>query len=201
MEVYHGTSAGLFETFSLDHALEGSGKVKFGFGVYFTEKYGTAAHYAYNRERSENDLYYVYTADVPDRTEDNCLSLLKGVPVAEPIVRRTEAKLGEPVPAEAKAEGIPFRKYLANKLTGNEGTVKQMTDKATPQGEAAASAFLVGIGVDLIEWPYNWRKPEAEKNWAVLDAGKIRILRVDKVDLDPKGHHLVEGSRQLVKEW
>ena len=41
MKAYHGTSASLFETFSLDHALEGSGKAKFGFGVYFTEKYGT----------------------------------------------------------------------------------------------------------------------------------------------------------------
>ena len=201
MEAYHGTSAGLFETFSLEHTLEGSGKAKFGFGVYFTEKYGMAAHYAYNRKRPKNDVYYVYTAVVPDRREDNCLSLLKGVQVEESIVRRTEAKLGESVPAEAKTGGIPFRKYLANRLTGNEGTVRQMTDKATPQGEAAASAFLVDIGVDLIEWPYNWNRPEAEKNWVVLDVGKIRILRAEKVALDPKGHHLVEGSRQLVKEW
>ena len=46
MEAYHGTSAGVFDSFSLGHALEGDGKVKFGWGVYVTEKYGTAAHYA-----------------------------------------------------------------------------------------------------------------------------------------------------------
>ncbi len=34
---YHGTSAGLFGRFSLDHALEGDGKVKFGWGVYVTK--------------------------------------------------------------------------------------------------------------------------------------------------------------------
>ena len=34
---YHGTSAGLFGRFSLDHALEGDGKVKFGWGVYVIE--------------------------------------------------------------------------------------------------------------------------------------------------------------------
>ena len=39
---YHGTSAGLFGRFSLDHALEGEGKVKFGWGVYVTE-YSSAA--------------------------------------------------------------------------------------------------------------------------------------------------------------
>ena len=35
--LYHGTSAPLFGRFSLDHALEGDGKCKFGWGVYGTE--------------------------------------------------------------------------------------------------------------------------------------------------------------------
>ena len=35
--LYHGTSAPLFGRFSLDHALEGEGKVKFGWGVYVTK--------------------------------------------------------------------------------------------------------------------------------------------------------------------
>lgn len=51
MEAYHGTLAGIFDSFSLGHALEGDGKVKFGWGVYVTEKYGTAAHYAFNKHR------------------------------------------------------------------------------------------------------------------------------------------------------
>ena len=199
MRFYHGSSAEPFDRFSLDHALEGDGKVKFGWGVYVTEKYSTAAHYAFNKHRPENKDFYVYTVEIPDRTPDNCLSLLKGVPVAESIVNRVEAKLGETIPAEAKVEGIPFRKYLANKLTGEDKPVKKMIDKATVEGEKAASEFLSSLGVDLIEWPYNWQKPEAEKNMAVLDDRNVRIIRIEKVELDPKGHQLMEGSQKIIK--
>lgn len=201
MRFYHGSSAEPFDRFSLDHALEGDGKVKFGWGVYVTEKYSTAAHYAFNKHRPENKVFYVYTVEIPDRTPDNCLSLLKGVPVSESIVNRIEARLGETVPEEAKVEGIPFRKYLANKLTGEDKPVKKMIDKATVEGEKAASVFLSSLGVELIEWPYNWQKPEAEKNMAVLDDRKVRIVRIEKVELDPKGHQLIEGSQQIIKEF
>lgn len=201
MRFYHGSSAEPFDRFSLDHALEGDGKVKFGWGVYVTEKYSTAAHYAFNKHRPENKDFYVYTVEIPDRTPDNCLSLLKGIPVTESIVKRVEAKLGETVPEEAKVEGIPFRKYLANKLTGEDKPVKKMIDKATVEGEKAASEFLSSLGVDLIEWPYNWQKPEAEKNMAVLDDRNVRIIRIEKVELDPIGHQLIEGSRQVIKEF
>ncbi len=201
MQFYHGSSADPFERFSLDHALEGDGKVKFGWGVYVTEKYSTAAHYAFNKHRPENKDFYVYTVEIPDRTPDNCLSLLKGVPVTESIVNRVEARLGEAIPSEAKVEGIPFRKYLANKLTGEDKPVKKMIDKATVEGEKAASEFLSSVGVDLIEWPYNWQKPEAEKNMAVLDDRNVRIVRIEKVELDPKGHQLIEGSQQIIKEF
>ena len=201
MQFFHGSSAEPFDRFSLDHALEGDGKVKFGWGVYVTEKYSTAAHYAFNKHRPENKDFYVYTVEIPDRTPDNCLSLLKGVPVAESIVNRVEAKLGETIPAEAKVEGIPFRKYLANKLTGEDKPVKKMIDKATVEGEKAASEFLSSLGVDLIEWPYNWQKPEAEKNMAVLDDRNVRIVRIEQVELDPKSHQLIEGSQQIIKEF
>ncbi|MBR7004588.1 MAG: hypothetical protein IKI00_06420 [Bacteroidales bacterium] len=201
MQFYHGSSAEPFNRFSLDHALEGDGKVKFGWGVYVTEKYSTAAHYAFNKHRPENKDFYVYTVEIPDRTPDSYLSLLKGVPVAESIVNRVEAKLGETIPAEAKVEGIPFRKYLANKLIGEDKPVKKMIDKATVEGEKAASEFLSSLGVDLIEWPYNWQKPEAEKNMAVLDDRNVRIVRIERVELDPKGHQLIEGSQQIIKEF
>lgn len=201
MQFYHGSSAEPFDKFSLEHALEGDGKVKFGWGVYVTEKYTTAAHYAFNKHRPENRDFYVYTVEIPDRTDDNCLSLLKGVPVTDSIVNRVEAKLGEPVPAEAKVEGIPFRKYLANKLIGQNMPVKKMIDKATVAGEKAASEFLSSLGVDLIEWPYNWQKPEAEKNLAVLDDRNVCIVRIEKVELDPKGHQLIEGSQQIIREF
>ena len=42
---YHGTSV-LFPKFDLSLALEGDGKVKFGYGVYVTSHYRSAAHYA-----------------------------------------------------------------------------------------------------------------------------------------------------------
>ena len=198
---FHGSSAEPFDRFSLDHALEGDGKVKFGWGVYVTEKYTTAAHYAFNKHRPENKDFYVYTVEIPDRTPDNCLSLLKGLPVTASIVSRVEAELGESVPAEAKEEGIPFRKYLANKLTGADLPVRKMVAKATVAGEKAASEFLSSLGVDLMEWPYNWRKPEAGKNMAVLDDRNVRIIRIDKVELTPKGHRLIEGSQIIVKEF
>ena len=201
MQFYHGSSAEPFDRFSLDHALEGDGKVKFGWGVYVTEKYSTAAHYAFNKHRPENKDFYVYTVEIPDRMTDNCLSLLKGVPVAESIVNRVETRLGETIPAEAKVEGIPFRKYLANKLTGEDKPVKKMIDKATVEGEKAASEFLSSLGVELIEWPYNWQKPEAEKNMAVLDDRNVRIVCIERVELDPKGHQLIEGSQQVIKEF
>lgn len=197
---YHGSSV-LFDAYDLSHALEGDGKVKFGWGVYVTEKYSTAAHYAFNKKRPENRDYYVYTVEIPDRTDDNCLSLLKGVPVTASIVARVEKKLGDVVPAEAKVEGIPFRKWLANRLSDNAGPVKKMIDKATVAGEKAAAEFLGSIGVALIEWPYNWQKPDAEKNMAVLDDRNVKIIRIEKVELDPKGHQLIEGSQQLVKEF
>lgn len=201
MIFYHGSSAEPFDRFSLDHALEGDGKVKFGWGVYVTQKYATAAHYAFNRHRPGNKDYYVYTVEIPDRTEDNCLSLLKGVPVTGSIVKRVEKMLGESIPAEAKVEGIPFRKYLANRLTNQILSVNKMIDKATVTGEKAASEFLNSLGIELIEWPYNWKKPEAEKNMAVLDDRKVKIIRIEKVELDPKGHLLIEGSQKVIKEF
>jgi hypothetical protein len=206
MKYYHGSSAEPFDRFSIEHAMEGDGKCKFGWGIYVTERYATAAHYAFNKKHPERKDYYVYTVEVPDRTQDNCLSLLKEcVPVTESIVKRVEAKLGEFIPAEARVEGIPFRKYLGNKLilnkSGKQKSVKQMIDKDTVEARKAASEFLSSIGVDFIEWPCSWHNPSAEKNIAVLDDKKVRIIRIEKVELDPKEHHLIEGSQQIIKEF
>jgi hypothetical protein len=197
---YHGSSV-LFDRFDLAHSFEGAGRAKFGFGVYVTEEYTTAAHYAYSDKHPENRDFYVYTVAIPERTEDNCLPLYKRVPVPASIVSRAEAELGGTIPAEALTEGKPFRKYLANRLTGAEGTVKQMTGKATVEGEKAAAAFLRSIGVELIEWPQgSWTNP-TKRNMAVLDDAKARIIRIDRVDLAGKDHQLVPGSQRLVKEF
>ena len=78
---YHGTPK-LFDRFDLSHALEGDGKVKFGYGVYVTERYATAAHYAAGRDKvvDPNKHYYVYTIEVPEKKED-------GSPAAPDTVR------------------------------------------------------------------------------------------------------------------
>ena len=197
---YHGTTV-LFDAFDRSHAFEGDGKCKFGFAAaYVTEEYASAAHYAHNKKRPDNTDYYVYTVEIPDKTADNCLPLFKRVPVPASILARTEEKLGETFPPEAKVEGIPFRKYLANVLEGNRGTVRQMTDKATVEAEKAASDFLLSIGIKLIEWPQgSWSRPK-KSNFAVLDERDLRIIRIEKVDLDPE-YELIEGSQRTIKEF
>ena len=52
---YHGSSV-LFKSFDLSHALEGDGKVKFGYGVYLTSRYERAAHYAFNKKRFNSKI-------------------------------------------------------------------------------------------------------------------------------------------------
>ena len=197
---YHGSSV-LFDAFDLSHSYEGAGRAKYGYGIYVTEEFNTAAHYAFSEKRPENRDFYVYTVEIPDSTDDNCLPLYKRIPVPASIVARTEDKLGEVLPPEAKAEGIPFRKYLANFLTDEKKPVKQMIGKATVDGEKAAAGFLLSIGVELIEWPQgSWTNPK-KRNMAVLDDGKIRIIRIEKVGLAGKKHEYIPGSKQLIKEF
>lgn len=65
---YHGSPM-LFSKFDLAHILEGDGKVKFGYGVYLTSSFSSAAHYSgANRNAT---THYVYTVEVPDLTDDN----------------------------------------------------------------------------------------------------------------------------------
>lgn len=192
---YHGTSV-LFKAFDLGHALEGDGKVKFGFGVYVTEAYTSAAHYAYNKKRPENKDYYVYTLEIPDMTEENHLFSCR--PVHPSIIERTEKALGEQIPAEARKVGKFFRKYVGNKLTGKTGTTKQLTDKADLDAEKAAAKFFSEIGLEYFAWPQAQSKPDGLTNRVVLNIDKIRIVRIDKVELDQEKFHLVEGSQREV---
>ena len=193
---YHGTSAEPFEKFSLDHALEGDGKVKFGFGVYVTSKYSSAAHYSGANPSAR--VNYVYTVDIPEVVEENHLGFKESVPSV--IISKAESKLGEKIPAEACQQGSLFRKYLANMLSGKISTVKKMIDKADLKGEKVAAEFLVSIGVDLLTWPTNWKKPEEGLNCAVMDENKVRILQLDTVRLDEK-KKLIEDSIVTVRKY
>lgn len=179
---YHGTSV-MFKKFDLSHVLEGDGKVKFGFGVYVTSKFRSAAHYSgANKEAKQ---HYVYTVEVPEKKEDNYIAFKEAVKAS--IVGKAEEKLKEVVPQKVCQDGKDFRKYLAKKLTG----------KVDIAGEKAASEFLESIGVEFIEWPYNWKNPALGTNRAILNDQKVKILGVSLVELDDK-KQLIEGSDKPV---
>ena len=191
---YHGTPM-LFKKFDLAHALEGDGKNKFGLGTNITEVYTTAALYAHNKKRPECTDYYVYTVEVPDLTEDNHLSYTK--PVHPSIIKRTEKALGEQIPDEVIAVAKYFRRYVGNKLIGKRGTVNQLKKKADVDAERAASQFFSKIGLEYYVWPQAWSNPDGPTNRVVLNIDKIRIVRIDKVELDKKFKY-VEGSKKEV---
>ena len=191
---YHGTPM-LFKKFDLAHALEGDGKNKFGLGTNITEVYTTAALYAHNKKRPECTDYYVYTVEIPDMTDDNHLSYTK--PVHPSIIERTEKALGEQIPDEVKAVAKCFRKYVGNKLIGKRGTLKQLKEKSDVDAERAASKFFSEIGLEYYVWPQAWSNPDGPTNRAVLNVDKIRIVRIDKVELDKKFKY-VEGSKREI---
>ena len=196
MEIlFHGTSL-LFKKFDIAHALEGDGKAKFGFGTYVTESYTSAAHYAYNKKRPENKNYYVYTLEIPDMSADNHLFSIR--PVHPSIIERTEKALGEQIPEEARRVGKYFRKYVGNRLTGKEGTVKQLIGSADLDAEKVASKFFSEIGLEYFAWPQAQSKPDGLTNRVVLNIDKIRIVRIDKVELDLKKFQLIEGSEKEI---
>ena len=191
---YHGSSA-LFDSFDLSHALEGDGKVKYGYGVYVTEKYTSAAHYAFYKSRPENNNFYVYTVEIPSMTDDNYLFSCR--PVADSVILRTEEKLGEVIPEEVKSAGKLFRKYVGNKILKRPGTIKQLMGKADLEAERAASEFFDSIGLDFFVWPQAQTNPDGLTNRAVIDENKVKIVKIEKVQLDAK-HQLIEGSQQEV---
>lgn len=190
MKLYHGTPS-LFKSYSLDSLAEGSG-IKFGAGIYLTEVYDTAALYSFPRGK-ESEHNYVYTVEVPDKTEVNYLPYPS--PVQTEIIEKVEAVLKETLPEIAKSKGKFFRKYLAHRLVGvpNEGLqTESKVDKATTlEGEKMASQLLLKAGVLYIEWPQGgWKSyPKCQKNYAVLDPSVIKIVQIEeiKVQLDDKG--------------
>ena len=192
---YHGTCR-LFNESSLSFLGTGEGKSKFGQGIYVTSSYATAALYAAKAAKANgcNEIY-VYTVEVPEIKDDNHLFSCK--PVSTSVVERTEKAIGEAFPDEVKAAGKLFRKYLGNLLTGQRGTVKKMMGKADAAAENAASKFLDEIGVDYLVWPQSQTKPDGDTNRAVLNESKIRILKIEQVEVDAK-NKLIAGSGKEV---
>ena len=193
---YHGSGI-LFDSFDLKHALEGDGKVKFGYGVYVTSAYPSAAHYS-----GSNDSWtkhYVYEVRVPTKTDDNYIAFKQ--PVNPVIISKAEDKLGITLPASVTSDGKEFRKFLAKTLSANiciEAIQGQDIKKIKNfMGEKVASEFLSSIGVDFIEWPYNWKNPSLGTNRAILDDKKIEIIRIDQVHLDNKKKLIADSIIQI----
>lgn len=202
---YHGSSR-LFTKFNLDFALEGTGKVKFGFGIYVTSNFASAANYSKTPDGGADERHYVYTLEVIGKTKSNYISYVE--PVNPLIVRKAQEKLQGEIPPAYAANGKLFRKYIGIRLSHAEaewGKLSQVTDpgKAKLQvgieEEKAASMLLLQIGVKMIEWPYSWRAGETRFNRAILKAENIRILKIEEVRLDEKGKY-IEGSNTLVKD-
>lgn len=180
MKYYHGSSA-LFPRFDLTHVLEGDGKIKFGYGVYLTSSFKSAAHYS--GANKEAATHYVYTVEVPDLTASNHIAFKQSV--NPEIIRQAALKLGFAIPENKTLDGKEFRKFLAKHFNGGIA------------GEKAASEFLKSIGVDFIVWPYNWKNPAMGTNVAVLDENDVEIVRIDQVELDGK-QQLVSGSEKEI---
>jgi hypothetical protein len=119
-------------------------------------------------------------------------------PVHPSIIERTEKALGEQIPDEAHKVGKLFRKFVGNSLTGKTGTTNQLTDKADLDAEKAAAKFFSEIGLEYFAWPQAQTKPDGLTNRVVLNIDKIRIVRIDKVELDPKKYQLIPGSEKEV---
>lgn len=185
---YHG-SPKLFETFELNNAGEGTG-IKFGYGVYLTESEASAIGYSQPRKCALMPEHYLYTVEVPELTSDNHLSSSDSV--AEIIIRTTEKKLGQSVPAKCTQQGKEFRKWLGCALTGGK--------KAGFAEEKAAAEFLDSIGVIANVWPYDWKKPDGLHNYAIFNPARVRIIKREKIEIENvKGKYiLVNNNRKEV---
>lgn len=170
MLLYHGTYR-LFDSFDLNGALEGNGKVKFGYGIYLTGSFNSAAHYSYH-DGAEH--FYVYEVEIPELTSDNSIDFRSPIPYS--VQKRTEVLLGGKIPEKYLANGKLFRKYLASKLGGSQDLLSELR----------AASFLNSIGVIAITWPYSWRNPNLGNNVAVFDAGHITIKQIFEVTLDSR---------------
>jgi hypothetical protein len=73
-----------------------------------------------------------------------------------------------------------------------------LKEKADIDAERAASKFFSEIGLEYYVWPQAWSNPDGPTNRVVLNIDKIRIVRIDKVELDPKKYQLIPGSEKEV---
>ncbi len=194
MIVYHGTTS-KFDHFEITHLGEGEGKSKFGVGHYASSVYDTAALYA---GKCKGETKYVYTLEVPDLTDSN--HIVSAKPPHKSIIEKVEEQIGQ-IPDEAKSSGKSFRKYIANLLLGNKGTVTKMIGSLSTEGEIKVSKFLYEMGVLYLVWAQSQSTPDNGKiNVAILNDSIIEIKKIEIVELDEKGK-LKKKSSSSVAEF
>ena len=192
MIVYHG-SPELFDKFDLSKVGESTG-IKYGIGVNTAEAEATAVHYSQPRHQPLTKDHYLYTVEIPDLTDDN--HLISARPVNPAIVQRTEAKLGKSVPKEETEFGRLFRKWVGRTLTGAK--------KSGFVEEKAAAQFLDSIGVVCNLWPRDQQNFDSPKNYVVFNPDRVRILKVEHIDImkkDKKNVLVSKDSRKVVWEF
>ncbi len=185
--LYHG-SPNLFDHFELTGAGDGTG-LKFGYGVYLTEVEASAVHYSQPRKQEFAQMHYLYTVDIPDLKDGEYLVSAK--PVDESIVAAVESKLGVKAPEHIKAAGKEFRKWIGTTLTGAK--------KADFIEEKKAAELLESIGVHYNVWPQAQSKPDGFKNIAVFDASRVKIVKVEEIEIESKGGKWILKNRKEIQ--
>lgn len=184
MILYHGSHK-QFEQFDLDCALTGNKKVKFGYGIYLSSSFRSAAHYSY---REDMEHRYIYEVEIPELNDDNSLEFK--TKVSRSIIERAKERLNRGIPIKAMDDGKCFRLFIAS-LFKDDGAI---------EAERNASLFLDSIGVIGIRWPYCWKNPALGFNVAVFNAEYIRIRNLFEVQLDSK-RQLIDGSENILKSF
>ena len=189
MKLYHG-SPEYFEEFKLDSAGKGTG-IKFGYGVYLTESEKSAVHYSNPRKLKgvKAPAHYLYTVEIPDLTPEN--HIMSNPPPTAEIVTKIEKKLGVKVPSKMLEHGKLFRKWIGMALTHSK--VNGVME------EKAAAELLNEIGVLFNVWPTAQTKPDGDKNIAVFNAANVKILKIEKIDVELKSGKWTLVNRKEVR--
>lgn len=186
MKLYHG-SPFLFDHFQLAGAGECTG-IRFGYGVYLTESEATAVHYSQPRGHEFTPKHYLYTVEIPDLAPGEYL--VSAMPVDETIVYAVENKLSVKAPDTVKAKGKEFRKWIGTTLTGAR--------RAEFLEEKKAAEFLESLGVHYNVWPQAQSKPDGLKNIAVFDASRVKIVKVEEIEIEMKRSKWILKDRKEV---
>ena len=99
MVLYHGSDK-LFDRFDISCALTGNRKGKFGYGIYLSSSFRSAAHYSYRVDKAQR---YVYEVEIPELNDDNSIDFKKKV--SDSIIGRAKDRLCRDIPDKAKSNG------------------------------------------------------------------------------------------------